>query len=195
MAIASTRDTGLLILPIHRLVRPARRPAELLESLSESFTVEDAGPLDDAGSREKLVHALAHAGERTNAFGAAGLVPGRLHLLTLRDRGRVEQAMPPELSSAWKGLDVNVLQFGILEPLLGIDAAGLASGEHVEFSEDAEEAFHAVQSGHVPLAFLVNATRPEHIIAVADAGDRMPQKSTYFYPKLGTGLVLNAHDV
>ena len=48
--------------------------------------------------------------------------------------------------------------------------------------------------GRVPLAFLVPATRADEIIAVADAGDRMPQKSTYFYPKLGTGLVLNAHD-
>lgn len=195
MAVASTRDSGLLILPIHRLVRPARQQPDLLGALGQAFDAEDAGPLDDPGSREKLVHALAHAGERTNAFGGAGLAPGRLHLITLRDRQRVERAMPADQSSAWKGLDVNVLQFGILEPLLGIDAAGLASGEYVEFSEEAEEAFGAVQSGRVPVAFLVNATRPEHIIAVADAGDRMPQKSTYFYPKLGTGLVLNAHDV
>jgi len=61
----------------------------------------------------------------------------------------------------------------------------------VEFSEDAEEAVSSVETGRAPLAFLVNATRPEQIFAVADTGDRMPQKTTYFYPKLGTGLVLN----
>jgi uncharacterized protein (DUF1015 family) len=64
----------------------------------------------------------------------------------------------------------------------------------VEFTEDAGEALAAVRSGRVPLAFLVNATRVEQIVAVADAGDRMPQKSTYFYPKLGTGLVINCLD-
>jgi uncharacterized protein (DUF1015 family) len=90
---------------------------------------------------------------------------------------------------------VNVLQFGILEPLLGIDAEALRGGEQVEFHEDAIEAVASVRRGAAPLAFLVPATRADEIIAVADAGDRMPQKSTYFYPKLGTGLVLNAHDV
>jgi uncharacterized protein (DUF1015 family) len=195
MAIAATRDPGLLILPIHRLVRPRTHPTDLLDKLGDAFEIAEAGTLDNHDSREQLVHALAQAGAHTNAFGAAGLLPGRLHLLTLRDRARVEANMPAGHAAAWRALDVNVLQFGILEPLLGIDAAGLTSGEFVEFSEDAEEAFAAVMSGRVPLAFLVNATRPEHIIAVADAGERMPQKSTYFYPKLGTGLVLNTHDV
>jgi uncharacterized protein (DUF1015 family) len=196
MAITATADPGLLILPIHRLARPRTAiTGGLVEAIRPNFVVEDVGPLEDQGSRDKLVHALAHAGERTNAFGAAGIEAGRLHLLTPRDRAAVERLMPEGHPPAWKALDVNVLQFGILEPLLGIDAAALASGEYVEFSEDAGESLAAVADGRVPLAFLLNATRPEHIIAVAGAGDRMPQKSTYFYPKLGTGLVLNAHDV
>ena len=103
--------------------------------------------------------------------------------------------MPSGRAPAWKQLVVNVLQFGVLEPMLGIDARALESGEYVQFTEDALEAAEAVRSGHVPLAFLVPATRADELIAVADAGERMPQKSTYFYPKLGTGLVLNAHDV
>ncbi|MHB8577897.1 MAG: DUF1015 domain-containing protein, partial [Dehalococcoidia bacterium] len=61
-------------------------------------------------------------------------------------------------------------------------------------TEDASEAVAAVTGGHAALACVVNATRPEHIFATADAGDRMPQKSTYFYPKLGTGLVINPLD-
>ena len=102
--------------------------------------------------------------------------------------------MPGDHPSAWKALDVNVLQYGVLEPVFGIDARVLAAGRNVEFTEDAEEALEAVRTGRVPVAFLVNATRPEDIVAVADAGDRMPQKSTYFYPKLGTGLVRNSHE-
>jgi uncharacterized protein (DUF1015 family) len=194
MAITVTTDPGLLILPIHRLVRPRTQTEDLAGGLRTAFDLEDMGPLDDPGTRGKLVHALAHAGERTNAFGVAGLAPGRVHLITLRDRGAVESGMPGEHPRAWKALDVNVLQYGVLEPLLGIDAEALVSGEYVTFSENADESMAAVEAGRVPLAFLLNATRPEHIIAVAAAGDRMPQKSTYFYPKLGTGLVLNSHD-
>jgi uncharacterized protein (DUF1015 family) len=83
----------------------------------------------------------------------------------------------------------------VLEPWLGIDIETVRSGGHVEFTESAEEAVAAVEGGDFPLAFLLNATRPDEMFAVADAGDRMPQKSTYFYPKLGTGLVLYAMDV
>ncbi len=191
MALTATTDPGLLILPIHRLVRPRTVPADLVAALGYAFTVEEVGALDSSAAGEALLHAMAQRRAAT-AFGAAGLVPGRLHLLTLRERSVVEAHMPAGHAAAWRALDVNVLQYGVLEPLLGIDAAALTAGEHVEFTEDAVEALAAVRSGRVPLAFLVNATRPEDIIAVADAGDRMPQKSTYFYPKLGTGLVINA---
>jgi uncharacterized protein (DUF1015 family) len=194
MSVTATTDPGLLILPIHRLVRPVRQPGDAPAALGERFEVREMGPSADPDAREKLVHALAETGTHTNAFGAAGLTPGRLHLLTLRDRAAVERHMPAGHPPAWMALDVNVLQYGVLEPLFGIDAAALAAGTSVEFTEDVEEAIEAVETGRAPVAFLLNATRPEHIIAVAGAGDRMPQKSTYFYPKLGTGLVLNSHD-
>lgn len=194
MSITATADPGLLILPIHRIVRPPRRPDDVLAAVAASFEVRDAGALADPAARAGLVRALTDADGQINAFGAAGLSPGRMHLLTLRDREGVERGMPGQHPPAWKALDVNVLQFGMLQPLFGIDAAALAAGANVEFTEDAEEALEAVADGRAPLAFLVNPIRPEQIIAVSDAGDRMPQKSTYFYPKLGTGLVLNSHD-
>lgn len=193
MAIASTRDPGLLILPIHRLVHPRRVPDDAVAALRGVFDVEEIGASDDPAARARLVERL-HTGAGRNSFGAVDARPGRLHLLTLRDRAGVEATMPGNHPPAWKALDVNVLQYGVLEPLYGMDAAALSAGE-VEFSEDDTEAFEAVRSGRAPVAFLVNATRPEDIVAVADANDRMPQKSTYFYPKLGTGLVLNALDV
>ncbi len=191
MSITATTDPGLLILPIHRLIRS--RPAaaaDLPDALARLFEVRDAGSLDNPQAGRQLIYDLARRppqgpragrgdpadleGERGTAFGAAGLVPGRLHLLTLRDRAGVEASMPPSHPPAWKALDVNVLQYGILEPLFGIDAAALTAGEAVEFTEDAEEALRVVREGRAACAFLVNATRPEHIIAVADAGDRMP---------------------
>lgn len=193
MAVSAAADPGLLILPIHRLLRRTP-PPDARSQLEALFNVRDAGAADAAADRAALVQAIAAPGNTGSAFGAVGLQPGRLHQLVLRDRAAVERLMPAEHSAAWKALDVNVLQYGVLEPLFGITAAELTAGE-VEFSEDAEETYAAVHDGRARCAFLVNATRPEEIVAVADAGDRMPQKSTYFYPKLGTGLVLNAHDL
>jgi uncharacterized protein (DUF1015 family) len=194
MAITATNDPGLLILPIHRLVHPRRRPADLPAALTDLFDVRDLGRLDDPSIGGIMVAALAEAGARTNAFALAEHGRERVHLLTLRDRARAEAAMPPGHPAAWRALDVNVLQFGVLEPLLGMDAEALAAGE-IEFSEDVGETLAAVREGRAPLAFLVNATSPADIIAVAGAGDRMPQKSTYIYPKRGTGLVMYAQDV
>ena len=194
MAISAAGDPGLLILPIHRLVRPRTPCPDLEARLGAIFDLDDAGPLEDEEALRRLAGELHASADRLD-LAALGVRPGRVLRLRLRDRPAVEARMPAERTPAWRQLAVNLLQFGVLEPLLGIDADALVSGEYVEFSEDAREAAQAVRSGHVPLAFLVPATRPDELIAVADAGDRMPQKSTYFYPKLGTGLVLNAHDL
>jgi len=194
MAVSAAVDPGLLILPIHRLVRPRTPEPDLEGTLSRLFSLDDAGALEDNEAVERLAGEL-HAWAEELTLGARGIRPGRLLRLRLRDRAAAEARMPAERTPAWKQLAVNVLQFGVLEPLLGIDADALVSGDYVEFSEDAKETADAVRRGQVPLAFLVPATRPDELIAVADASDRMPQKSTYFYPKLGTGLVLNAHDV
>ena len=194
MAISAADDPGLLILPIHRIVRPRRASEDLEAGLRAVFDLEDGGSLDDAAAVRRVQSSL-HASRSSLTLAALGVRPGRITVLRLHDRSAVEAAMPSDRAPAWKELAVNVLQFGILEPLLGIDAETLQAGEHVEFTEDAAEAAAAVREGRAPYAFLVPATRADEIIAVADAGDRMPQKSTYFYPKLGTGLVLNAHDV
>lgn len=194
MALTAADDPGLLILPIHRLVRPLTQPADLRPALDNVFAVS----AQNAGANEPpllaLLTQLGAAGDDASVIGGLGIEPSRPLLLTLRDRSAVEGLMPRANSPAWKRLDVNVLQYGLLQPLLGIEIETVRAGGYVEFTESAEEALAAVEQGRVPLAFLLNATRPEEIFAVADAGDRMPQKSTYFYPKLGTGLVLYALD-
>ncbi len=102
--------------------------------------------------------------------------------------------MPAGEPAAWKRLDVNVLQYGILEPVFGIDATRLAAGGAVAYIQDPVEAVAAIEAERARVAFVLNATPVGQVLAVADAGGRMPQKSTYFFPKLPTGLVLNALD-
>jgi uncharacterized protein (DUF1015 family) len=79
----------------------------------------------------------------------------------------------------------------VLEELLGISPEDAAAGTHLRYTRDAEQALQAVQTGDAQLALLLNATRVRQICDVAEADERMPQKSTYFYPKLITGMVIN----
>jgi uncharacterized protein (DUF1015 family) len=189
MALTAGDEPGLLILPIHRLVRPRALPPDLRDRLGRYFDLRDVP--GDAMQPETVDAAVAALNaEAAPAFVVAGLAPGRLVLASLRDAASVEALMPRERTAAWKRLGVNVLQYGILDAALGIDLEAVTSGA-LEFSEDAHEAVRAVGQGHAVAAFLVRPTTAEDIFAVADAGDRMPQKSTFFYPKLGTGLVIH----
>ena len=94
-------------------------------------------------------------------------------------------------SEAYARLDVTVLHTLLLEQVLGIDRENMAKQINLRYTRSAQEAVASVQSGESTAAFLLNATKIEEIRAVAEAGDKMPQKSTYFYPKLKTGLVMN----
>jgi uncharacterized protein (DUF1015 family) len=94
-------------------------------------------------------------------------------------------------SEAYARLDVTVLHTLLLEGVLGIDKENMAKQINLRYTRSQEEAVESVRSGESSAAFLLNATAIEEIRAVAEAGDKMPQKSTYFYPKLKTGLVMN----
>lgn len=190
MALTAAEDAGLVVLPIHRVVRSTTVPPDLPARLEESFVVEDLGPVRDGALLRDALARLSEAGGDGPAYVAAGPGPSRLRLLRPRDQEALRASLPPDAPPAWRALDVSLLQYAVLEKLLGINAARLASGDAVEYTEDGAEALEAVASERVPLAFLVNATPVEQILAVADAGERMPQKSTFFYPKLATGLVM-----
>ncbi len=76
----------------------------------------------------------------------------------------------------------------VLEEMLGVNAEG---GAGIEFNYDRDDAIQKVKSGEFQLAFIIKAVKPETIKNISDAQDRMPRKSTYFYPKLPSGLVVN----
>ena len=124
-------------------------------------------------------------------IGVHGLTDDDL-LLLADDRTRA--ALPPELPASWAELGPAVLQFGALAPAFGVDEAALLAGRAVSYEHDAEAACGAVATGAAQAAFLLQAPSLGQIFEAADAGDRMPQKSTYFVPKLPTGLVLHAFD-
>ncbi len=195
MGLVAEDDPGLDILPIHRLVRLETRPADLLERLSELFVVDNITPKSWDGT---AIHRLwgrvqANAGQLPT-FGMLGAEEQHLHVVTARSRDAIERAMPAGWSAASRALDVSVLTETILKPVLGLTEADLEAGDAVRYTEDVDEAWRLTETGHNVLGFLVNPTRVSQVLAIADAGELMPRKATFFYPKLGTGLVLNLLD-
>ena len=188
-------DPGLVILPIHRVVHVEALPERFLERLGGLYRVE---VLSESGGENAVEEAWQRV--KANALGPSTFAilgvegPQSIHIATARSQEAIDAAMPAGLSQASKRLDTIVLTETVLTPLFGIDRAALAAGERVTFTEDANEAHEAVTSGEARLAFLVNATRIEQVMDVTAEREVMPQKTTYFYPKLATGIVFNRLD-
>ncbi|MBE6935361.1 MAG: DUF1015 domain-containing protein [Ruminococcaceae bacterium] len=181
MMLIDIDHPGLVVLPTHRVLfdLPEFSAEKTLAALSDTFSVQEI----PAGEIESAL-----AGQDTPAF--AFYAENRAWMLRLRDFDAMEKAAP-ERSDAYRGLDVAVLHSLILEPCFGIDRENMAQGKNLRYTRDPGEAMAEVDSGAAQAAFIINPTRVRQIKDVAMAGDKMPQKSTYFYPKIITGLVFN----
>ena len=181
----------LTVLPTHRLVRAGAGTgsrANLLGRARDLFEVEEGVELASVCSRRSI----AEAGGR-GRFGVwiGGPRGGRGAILTAR-RHQFRPHLPAG-GEAVRRLDVTLLGVA-LEQLAGVDAAAVSSGA-IGYTKSAREALDAVDRGdEFDLAFLLDPTPVADILAVAADGDVMPQKSTYFYPKALTGLVINPHE-
>lgn len=178
MGFVSLSDPGLKIYPAHRILRKPEGfdPRRFLEALDPWFEVESA-------PSESLAERLSH----DPASCAIGLV---IHgagacLLKLRDIDRT-RLLGSDRGPAWRDLDVAVLHRGIIERILGV-----AEGTEFVYEKSLGRAIEAAESGSAGLAFLLRPVKPSQVQACAKDGEPMPQKSTYFFPKLPSGGVLN----
>ncbi len=211
MTLVNLYDPGLVALPTHRLVRGVTGldKKRLVEQLKESFDVEKYPLAKDRNNFQEFLRLLAkkgqvchHDGLNSAATETKGTVPHRhvfglytgedqLYLLSLSNEKALYRMMPQDKSPAWQGLDVSVLHTLIIEKYLGICGELRAKAEHITYTREEEGALAAVDTGQYQLAFFLNPTLVEEVTAVAAGGEKMPQKSTFFYPKLITGLVIN----
>ena len=114
-------------------------------------------------------------------------IKGKYYILTLKDVAVMDE-LASDHSKTWRTLDVSILHKIILEQIMGINQDNLE--DHVKYTRGDEEAIEFVDEGKFDLSFLMNATKIEELKAIADAGEHMPQKSTYFLPKMLSGLVI-----
>ncbi len=182
-ALAAADDPGVLVLPIHRLVDadvPLERALGFLASLFE---------VETRSSLAELLHDMRDRGRAASSFGLVAADDPDFHLLTLFDPDAAERHLPKERSPIWRRLDAAIASHLILHHALGLSDAQMEDIRTVWYEEDAETAVAEVRQGRARFGLLLNPVSPRRILAVADAGERMPQKSTFFYPKLPTGLM------
>jgi uncharacterized protein (DUF1015 family) len=179
----------LTVLPTHRIVRglDSEGTAGLVTRLPRLFSVT-------ASTFGALQEHFGAAGELAGGGGRFGFVT-REGAWLLEARRDAFEAIGGPGGTAASSLDVSLLGVA-LDSLAGIDAAAVAGGERITYTKSASEAIATVESGAdgADAAFLLEPTPVASILAVAREGDVMPQKSTYFYPKALTGLVLNPHE-
>jgi uncharacterized protein (DUF1015 family) len=197
-AVTWADDPGLLALPTHRLLKgvdPALTLAALEARWSDAFHV-DYHPLTEGAPAEQieaLMQQLASSGRSAPSFGMYGLDRHDLFaIVELRGPKPPEGALPADRSEAWKSLDVSLLHALMVDPL--VVASGRPRDEVLSYMRDPREAIQAVRTGLASVAFFLNSTPVNGVLAVADAQDRMPEKSTYFYPKPPAGLVMRDLD-
>jgi len=164
---------GVTILPTHRMIRdlPEFDPGTFLRKIEDHFEAE---PVSSASALwEKM-----KKGQRDNVFGFYPATLRKFYFLRLRKNVEVDRR-----------LDVSVLHSLLLERLLGIDESKLASQAHLDYMRERDLCIKLVDEGKYQAAFFLNPTTAEQVQQIASRGERMPQKSTDFFPKLLAGLI------
>jgi uncharacterized protein (DUF1015 family) len=183
--LARAEDPGLLVLPTHRLVKG------LVGFDFAGLCAAAKAAFDITGGDERTADAIEARLTREGASGRvvfAVRVPGESATTWFALKSIVDLSAlgPPSL----RKLDVTVLHGVILSSLLGIDAAALASQTNLAYTHDTRDAIERIAAGEAQVGFLMNATKVDEVLAACEAGFVLPQKSTYFLPKLATGLVM-----
>jgi uncharacterized protein (DUF1015 family) len=184
MYFSNVEKEGLVVFPFHRVIRGVRdfNPRRFLELLSAGFDIQQFD-----GS-EQLLDAFRERGLRS--FGLALAGDTRTYLASLRAVREVDDLIPQYIPKELKHLDVVLLHAYILSRVLKADNNSAADGPAIEYVRDESDAIALVREGKAQVAFLVNPTPVQQVQMVARAGLTMPQKSTYFYPKLPAGLIM-----
>ncbi len=169
---------NLCVLPTHRMLKKVTGLEKKLEKLEEYF---EKVPARDLKHLVKLQ-------EKATGFSIGLYYRRRFFLLRLKDEGVLKKLLS-DVPVLWRELDVVMLNRVVFEHILGLNEKD--KEEKISYTRDAEIAVKRVNGGSCQAAFFPNATKPEQVKQIALSHSRMPQKSTYFYPKPITGLVIN----
>jgi uncharacterized protein (DUF1015 family) len=183
VAMVSMSNPGLTILPTHRLIfdYEQKSSAEVIERLEKYFSVEKVA--DRAVLEAKMDQAEGQVG-------AMGIVTHEgVYFLKLEDEA-IMDALAPDRVDAWRELDVSILHNLVLEHVMEIDPEKIDNKENIEYLREPDMGYDRVSEEETAYLFILNPTRIEQVKACTKVGEKMPQKSTDFYPKVITGLAM-----
>ncbi|MFI4993694.1 MAG: DUF1015 domain-containing protein [Solirubrobacterales bacterium] len=182
MCLVALEDPGLTIFPTHRLVRglSGERREALEQALARDFDIAEVS-LDEV---------TPEPGRGPLALGLVDERGERARRLTLKDQAIADAALPAR-SRAYRELDTGVLEALLLKNALGLSDEDISHFNGMFYARDTVEALALVRSGEYDAAFLMRPTPVTQVREIAAAGENMPPKSTYFFPKLLTGLLFN----
>jgi uncharacterized protein (DUF1015 family) len=193
MFLVNSEREGLTILPTHRMLHGIKVESlyQLGVSILEHFHVKKYPFHEDneLEVRSRWLRDLRKVAPGEHKFGAYVVNTVGYYLLTLRDEEAYEELVKLDFSSVWKLLDVNILNTLILEQILGITEEQLNLATNISYTKDVDEAISKVHAGEIDVALILNSTALGDVLAIAENNERMPRKSTYFYPKPVSGLV------
>ena len=184
MALTGLDDPGLTVFPTHRLLSGMADSPDLRDRLDrgirEAFELSetDRDGLDPAGE------------ESVGCFGFADGSTGRCYRLRLRDPARLDHLMEGR-SDAYRTLDAAILEKVVLQEMLGMSEEDVEAKRGIGYAKTIDDALGRLDDGGCQAAFILRATPIEQVRAVAAAGETMPPKSTYFFPKLLSGMAFN----
>ena len=186
MMLVNMENPGLVVFPTHRIVKGLDNfdGDKIIGECRQYFDIAEAP------GEERMQAALNEKYKDGKKAFAMYIGSGKCYVMTLRDEGAVKKLLP-DMSDAYCGLDVSVLHSLVLERIFGIDKENMANQKNLTYTRSCQEALEAVDIDGADCSFILNPTKVSEIRDVALASEKMPQKSTYFYPKLITGLVMN----
>ncbi len=189
MFFTNIHHPGIAILPYNRGVcqLPGFDPSAFLKKASAYFEITEFRERDAAEL------ALKSEGSKTTVFLARLQGMNQHVLFRLLPQVRLQDFYPEGTPEVVQRLDVNILHKIVIQNVLAISEEEVRRQTYLKYYKDATEEWNDLESGKLQIAFFLNATRVEQVVDVSRAGGRMPQKSTFFYPKLMTGFVMNQH--
>ncbi|MDD3012953.1 MAG: DUF1015 domain-containing protein [Candidatus Gastranaerophilales bacterium] len=187
-------DEGLKVYPTHRIITKPVNTDELLNNLKKYFDVTEFffEDKDKIQTRQKFLEELEKASKSTVALGMYQKNLKKYFLFKLKETDAVDKILTEKnVPEVLRKLDLTILHKVIISDFIGISEEDQMSQKGVKYIKKEEEAFEAVDSNSAELVFLVASPKIQDIKEVSKQGYRMPQKTTYFYPKLLSGLVIN----
>lgn len=193
MCFVNSFNEGMVILPTNRIVFGLEdiNMNSFLDSLNRYFEVKEAGNVHELAKRLESTEIMIdkNINMKNHIFGVYSNINKKSYLLKVKDRSILDSILPYN-TDIYKKLDVNILHKIIIEKILGISEEKQKNRENIGFVKGNEEAIKRMEDEDVQFAFFVNPPLMREVFLTARSNETMPQKSTYFYPKVFSGLVV-----